>query len=174
MLDLEMPVPPEVTEHPPDGVLCDLTDLARSQVTEFPPARVWPPDSLLVPPVTFPLEPELASAHLGGARRVPSFVIATRTNRHAEPFNVDEERREALADRLRTLLETWTPPELTPEIVDTARQRLKAEGDTSSPEEWDAASWESPSHDPGAPPEDYLLWPEGIPAILKGKWPPNT
>ncbi|XXY16507.1 hypothetical protein WME88_50555 [Sorangium sp. So ce216] len=89
-------------------------------------------------------------------------------------FNVDEERREALADRLRTLLETWTPPELTPEIVETARQLLKAEGDTGSPEAWDAASWESPADDPGAPPEDYLLWPEGIPAILKGNWPPKT
>ncbi|MGK4000317.1 hypothetical protein [Sorangium sp. So ce1024] len=93
----------------------------------------------------------------------------------AVQFSLDQrERREALADRLRTLLGTWTPPELTPGIVDTARQLLKAEGDTSSPEGWDAASWESPSHDPGAPPEDYLLWPEGIPAVLKGKWPPST
>ncbi|XXU29315.1 hypothetical protein WMF36_09600 [Sorangium sp. So ce887] len=37
VLDLAMPVPPEVTEHPPDGVLQDLIDLARSQVTEFVP-----------------------------------------------------------------------------------------------------------------------------------------
>ncbi|MDC0683834.1 hypothetical protein POL72_39280 [Sorangium sp. wiwo2] len=40
VLDLEMPVPPEVTEHPPDGVLYDLTDLARSQVTEFVPHQL--------------------------------------------------------------------------------------------------------------------------------------
>ncbi|XXT71200.1 hypothetical protein WMF14_12250 [Sorangium sp. So ce693] len=40
VLDLEIPVPPEVTEHPPDGVLYDLTDLARSQVTEFVPHQL--------------------------------------------------------------------------------------------------------------------------------------
>ncbi|XXT54147.1 hypothetical protein WMF23_21510 [Sorangium sp. So ce542] len=37
MLDLEMPVPLEVTEHPPDGVLQDLTDRASWKMTEFVP-----------------------------------------------------------------------------------------------------------------------------------------
>nr|WP_231864784.1 hypothetical protein [Sorangium cellulosum] len=46
------------------------------------PGRVWPPDSPLVPPVAFPLEPELASTHLGGARRVPSFG---HSNPHGSP-----------------------------------------------------------------------------------------
>jgi hypothetical protein len=88
-------------------------------------------------------------------------------------FNVDEERRELLADRLRTLLETWTPPELTPEIVETARELLIAEGQEAPDEGWDEVSWASLGHDPDDPPEDYLLWPEGIPAVLKGKWPPK-
>ncbi|XXT15381.1 hypothetical protein WME94_34540 [Sorangium sp. So ce429] len=37
MLDFEMPVPPKVTEHPPNGVLYDLTDLASWKMTELVP-----------------------------------------------------------------------------------------------------------------------------------------
>ncbi|XXY45946.1 hypothetical protein WME91_38680 [Sorangium sp. So ce269] len=40
VLDLEMPVPPEVTEHPPDGVLYDLS---AGLFLVLPDGRAWEP-----------------------------------------------------------------------------------------------------------------------------------
>ncbi|XXX47644.1 hypothetical protein WME76_07655 [Sorangium sp. So ce119] len=39
-LELEEPVPAEVTHHPPDGVLEHLTDLARLQMVELVPYQL--------------------------------------------------------------------------------------------------------------------------------------
>lgn len=69
------------------------------------------------------------------------------------------ERREPLAAKLRAILETWTPSELPDEVVEAARDLLHAEGLQGPGNDWGAL----PLHwfDP-----DFLLWPEGIPALL--------
>lgn len=73
---------------------------------------------------------------------------------------VPYERRELLAQKLRALLESWTPPTIPENIVDTARALLYAEG-LDPREGWDHLS------PPGFKPEEHLLWPEGVPALLK-------
>jgi hypothetical protein len=74
----------------------------------------------------------------------------------------DEDLREKLADHLRELLEAWTPPELPLEITETARALLDAEG-IEPPE----GGWDNIQEDPSYPIEEGLLWPEGVPALLK-------
>lgn len=66
---------------------------------------------------------------------------------------VPYELREARAIHLRNLLETWTPPNLSAEIVQAARQLLEAEGSRPS-EGWDNIALPSGKMD------DYLLWPK--------------
>jgi hypothetical protein len=75
---------------------------------------------------------------------------------------VPYERRVPLAARLRALLETWTPPELSREITEAARDLLFAEGHTAPDGDWDKLTITGPD-----PLEDILLWPEGIPALLR-------
>jgi hypothetical protein len=70
---------------------------------------------------------------------------------------VPYERRPPLAAKLRALLEAWTPPELPSEITDAARELLYAEGLNLK---WDNLT--TRVMDP-----DFLLWPEGIPALLR-------
>jgi hypothetical protein len=77
-------------------------------------------------------------------------------------FRGDENLREKLAGRLGGLFEAWTPSELPPEITETARALLDAEG--IEPAE---GSWDKVQVDPNYPPEECLLWPEGIPLLLK-------
>lgn len=78
-------------------------------------------------------------------------------------FRGDEQRREQLADRLRTLLESWRPPDLPPAITETARALLDAEG-FEPPE----GGWDNPTIDSDPTPlEDCLLWPEGVPALAR-------
>ena len=72
---------------------------------------------------------------------------------------VQYETREPLALKLRELLEAWTPPELPAEITEAARALLYAEG--MNP----AGGWDSLS-DPDFRPEEHLLWPEGVPALM--------
>jgi hypothetical protein len=76
---------------------------------------------------------------------------------------VPYETREPLALKLRGLLEAWTPPELPAEITETARALLHAEG-MNPP----AGGWEN-APDPDMRPEEYLLWPEGVPALMSPK-----
>ncbi|HZF52157.1 MAG TPA: hypothetical protein VE093_26065 [Polyangiaceae bacterium] len=73
---------------------------------------------------------------------------------------VPYETREPLALKLRELLEAWTPPELPAEITEAARALLYAEGMSPPPGGWDSAP------DPDRRPEEYLLWPEGVPALM--------
>jgi hypothetical protein len=72
---------------------------------------------------------------------------------------VPYERREPVALKLRELLEAWTPPDLPAEITEAARALLYAEG--MNP----AGGWDSLS-DPDFRPEEHLLWPEGVPALM--------
>jgi len=77
---------------------------------------------------------------------------------------VPYEQREPLARRLRSLLAVWMPPDLSPEIVETARALIHADGHDAPPGGWDTATIEGDD-----PFEDILLWPEGVPAILRGR-----
>jgi hypothetical protein len=77
----------------------------------------------------------------------------------AEFEPVPYERRESLALSLRALVENWTPPTLPMEITEAARALLFAEGRKGPPEGWDAL--------PDELDQDELLWPEGVPALLK-------
>jgi hypothetical protein len=83
---------------------------------------------------------------------------------------VHYERRLPLATRLRELFETWTPPELTPEMVEIAQALVECEGIKPPACGWDA--YEDPKEG-GINMENTLVWPEGVPAILKGQWPPK-
>ncbi|MFS8071177.1 MAG: hypothetical protein ACMG6S_32820, partial [Byssovorax sp.] len=60
---------------------------------------------------------------------------------------------------LRALVEGWTPPALPMEITEAARALLFAEGRKGPSEGWDAL--------PDDLDEEELLWPEGVPALLK-------
>jgi hypothetical protein len=66
------------------------------------------------------------------------------------------EQREPLARKLHALMEIWTPPELPPEIAITAEKILEAEG-----------LWVIPYEEGEEAVEDILLWPEGIPRLLR-------
>jgi hypothetical protein len=80
----------------------------------------------------------------------------------------DEDRsrlleRIPLSRKLRDLIAAWTPPELPNEIVEAARALLDAEGLKPPPkkgESWDELDF-------GGPVEDFLIWPEGIPAKIR-------
>lgn len=74
---------------------------------------------------------------------------------------VPHEQREPLAQKLRALLETWSPPGLPAEISEAARAVLHADGQREPPGGWDEAddlTWR---------PEEELLWPEGVPAAMR-------
>ncbi|WP_438039655.1 hypothetical protein [Sorangium sp. So ce128] len=88
-----------------------------------------------------------------------------RGKRHVSPeFSpVPYEEREPLAMRLRALIEAWSPPGLPAEITEVARALLHAEGMLAPPGGWDN------SPEPEMPPEEFLYWPEGVPALLKSK-----
>ena len=96
-------------------------------------------------------------AHLIGL--VDIFILyATRDSRYAGDgrTEVPYERREPLARKLRARMETWTPPELPPEIAAVALEILESEGLENRTYQGD-----------GEPVEDILLWPEGIPRLLR-------
>jgi hypothetical protein len=80
----------------------------------------------------------------------------------AEFTPVPWEQRAPLARQLRARLADWTPPELPTEITEAARDLLHAEGQKPPEGGWDALQDSGPE-----PVEDILLWPEGIPAMLK-------
>lgn len=79
---------------------------------------------------------------------------------------VPYERRGPLAARLHELVAQWTPPELPVEMIQIARELLHAEGQKAPPEGWDKYAG-----DPHLtfPTEDVLLWPEGVPAVLRAQ-----
>ena len=67
-----MPVPPKVTEHPPDGVLYDLTDRASWKMTEFVPhelGAVFVISPVEEDHVQMRIEPHVAGRALHGGHR---------------------------------------------------------------------------------------------------------
>jgi hypothetical protein len=79
---------------------------------------------------------------------------------------VPYERRAPLAARFRELIEQWAPPELPAEMTQVTRDLLYAEGQKAPSEGWD--KYAGDPHLP-FPTEDVLLWPEGVPAVLRAK-----
>lgn len=77
---------------------------------------------------------------------------------------VPYEQRPELARRLRGLVAAWRPPELPTEITEAARALLHAEG-LKSPQGagWDELTFELEDERV----EDILLWPEGVPRLLR-------
>jgi hypothetical protein len=87
---------------------------------------------------------------------------------NADFHPVPYERRGPLAARFRALVEQWTPPELPAEMIQVARELMHAEGKNPPPGGWDVYDAKEESY----PVEDCLLWPEGVPALLKAKQEP--
>lgn len=81
--------------------------------------------------------------------------------KYGSRFEVDRERRQMLAGRLQKLFMEWSHPELTPEITEIARALLDTEGNDPPPGGWGKLQ------DPDVPPEEILLWPEGMAGIAK-------
>ena len=82
--------------------------------------------------------------------------------RRAEFEGVPYERRGPLAGELRALLAAWAPPELPNTIKEAARGLLYAEGLLGPEGDWDNLMIVDP-----VPVEEMLLWPEGVPALLR-------
>jgi hypothetical protein len=89
-------------------------------------------------------------------------AYAARDGRCHQPMfqSVAYERRGALASKLRALVESWTPPELPEEILEAARALLHAEGLRAPNDDWETV----PEH---AVDPDLMLWPEGVPALVR-------
>ncbi len=98
--------------------------------------------------------------HLVGL--LDTFVAYARHDGRYSPAEfepVPYEQREPLTLKLRALVEAWKAPALPSEIVEAARALLLAEGRKGPTGGWDAFSDELD--------EEELLWPEGVPALLK-------
>lgn len=104
-----------------------------------------------------------APGHLAALLDVFAAYAARGARHHEEEFEpVPWEERAPLARKLRALLEAWTPTDPSDEICQTARALLHADGHAEPEGGWDAFSWDGPG-----PIEDSLLWPEGVPAVLR-------
>lgn len=98
-------------------------------------------------------------------KMVDIFVERAKRGDHEEVPDfepVPYEQREPLARKLRALIEVWTPPDLSAEIIETARALLHADGKNAPGGGWDAATIDGADSC-----EEILLWPEGVPAILR-------
>jgi hypothetical protein len=82
-------------------------------------------------------------------------------------FELNPQRREALALRMRALLEQWIPPRVPREIVDTARLLLLADiGCVPGAPHWEEMR-------PDARPslmKTSLCWPKDLPRVFKEEW----
>jgi hypothetical protein len=74
----------------------------------------------------------------------------------------DEPLVSELADRMRLLLEGWSPPDLPAEIVEAARALLRADR-SSMVLDWDM----KPELDPGQTIDDIVVWPPLEPMSTK-------
>jgi hypothetical protein len=98
-------------------------------------------------------------------RMLDAFLPYTRTTRQRarlDSWEPDPQKREARALELRAAIERWDSPEISREIIQAARALSREDGDDCTDETWDAH--EVPLE---FPPEDYLLWPEGVPLQLR-------
>lgn len=118
---------------------------------------------LAAPPLYVTIKRVVDPAHLVRLMNIYITYAARGTQYlNAEFTPVPWEQRAPLARKLRALLADWTPPGLPTEITDAARDLLHAEGQKPPDGGWDALRDSGPE-----PVEDILLWPEGIPAMLK-------
>lgn len=100
-------------------------------------------------------------------RMLDGFLPYARTTlqrARSDDWQPDPKKREARALELRAALERWTSPEIPQEITQAARALLHAD-DIDDVEE----GWEENEFQLEFPPDDYLLWPEGIPIKLREK-----
>jgi hypothetical protein len=74
----------------------------------------------------------------------------------------DLTQRGPLAEKLRALIERWDPPDLTDEIIATAR----ALSDIGQSPHQPPRDWDKVEPDPANPPDEVFLWPEGVPRFL--------
>jgi hypothetical protein len=99
-------------------------------------------------------------------RMLDAFLPYARSTRRwhyrADNWRPDPQDREARALELRAVIERWNSPEISQEITRAARALLRADGLERSDQRWD--TYEEKFE---FPPEDYLLWPEGIPLQLR-------
>ena len=77
---------------------------------------------------------------------------------------VPEPQRRLFARELRALVAAWTPPDLPAEITEAARALLRAEGVEPPQGDWDSFAFDLEEDEPV---EDALIWPEGIPLLLR-------
>jgi hypothetical protein len=118
---------------------------------------------LAAPPLHGTLKRAVDPAHL--VRLMDIYIAyAARGTKYlkADFAPVAWEQRAPLARKLRALLVDWTPPGLPIEITEAARELLHAEGQKPPEGGWDALRDSGPEAV-----EDILLWPEGVPAMLK-------
>ncbi|MFS8065543.1 MAG: hypothetical protein ACMG6S_04140 [Byssovorax sp.] len=142
------------TEGHPGSLYSDFSDVMNT--------KFWLM-VLAAPPLYRTMERVAVPDHL--ARLIDVFIsYAERGTRYskAEFEPVPREQRVPLARKLQALLLDWTPPDLPPEITEAARDLLHAEGLAPPDGGWDALQISGPD-----PVEDILLWPEGVPALLR-------
>lgn len=141
-------------EGHPGSLYSDYSDVAN--------AKYWLM-VLAAPPLYRTMERVAVPDHL--ARLLDLYIAyAERGTQYSEAeFDpVPREQRVPLARKLQALLLDWTPPDLPPEITEATRNLLHAEGLAPPDGGWDALQISGPD-----PVEDILLWPEGVPALLK-------
>lgn len=149
------PVEPVLgTEGYPGSLYSDFSDVVNT--------KYWLM-VLAAPPLYRTIERVAVPDHL--VRLIDVYIsYAERGTRYskAEFDPVPREQRVPLARKLQALLLDWTPPDLPPEITEAARDLLHAEGLAPPDGGWDALENSGPE-----PVEDVLLWPEGVPALLR-------
>lgn len=139
------------TVYGPDGepVLSDFATIVNFSgwLAMMAAKKLW--DALpRIPPKTFLLK--LLDGYLPYAhsKRYLSVVPEGETP-------ADTTQRGPLAMQLRRLLEQWEPPQMTPEIRETARLLLLADGGKEP-----LCGWDEYEPHPEVPVEDTVLWPE--------------
>lgn len=96
----------------------------------------------------------MLDAYLPYARSTGQFTYRSRE------WQLDPQKRGARALELRAAIERWSEPTISREITQAARALLREDGYDVSDEVWDG-------HEIESPPNDYLLWPEGVPLALQ-------
>lgn len=137
--------------------ICDITNPRIAEIANAMPFRDWL--QVLARPHLFQMltrQPSrehllmLCDAYLPSARSRRALAKEQGYISDAK----DELLTTELAERMRALLENWSPDSLTPEIVDTARALFVADG-SYAVVDLDF----TPELDPGQTIDDLLIWP---------------
>jgi hypothetical protein len=102
----------------------------------------------------------MLDAYLPYARSTGQFTS------RSHDWQLDPQKRGERALELRAAIERWSSPTISREITQAARALLREDGYDASDEVWDA-------HEIESPPNDYLLWPEGVPLELRAQSAPK-